>query len=134
MIEVQKRLYHLEVEAEERQYKIFLINIYRLQSQLALVELDVNKAIEILDKAEHLADEIDVELSKKRIKEDRKKIDQQLTEFKKFQEQKAPISKTVKLASLETTALNIKRETIIEEKDQETGEIIEYRKLFSLKI
>jgi tetratricopeptide (TPR) repeat protein len=134
LIEVQKRLYHLEVEAEERQYKIFLIDIYRLQSQLALVELDVKKAIEILDKAQHLADEIEVELSKKRIKEDRKRIDQQLTEFKKFQEQKAPISDTVKLVSLETTAQNIKRETIIEEKDQETGETIEYRNLFSLKI
>lgn len=134
LTEVQKRLYHLEVEAEERQYKRFLIDIYRLQSQLALVELDVKKAIEILDKAQQLADEIEVELSKKRIKEDRKKIDQQLTEFKKFHEQQAPIKETIKLVTLENTAQNIKQETVIEERDKETGEIIEYRKLFTLKI
>ena len=51
-----------------------------------------------------------------------------------FQKQQAPISETVKLVSLEKTAQNIKRETVIEERDQETGEIIEYRKLFALRM
>ena len=64
----------------------------------------------------------------------REKINQQLSMLQEFQKQNAPISETVKLVSLENTAQSIKHETVLEERDQETGEIIEYRKLFSLKI
>ncbi len=132
--EVQKRLFHLEVEAEDRQLRRFLADVYRLQSQLALVELEMNKAIELLEKAQSIAKEIDVELLKIEIKRDREKIDQQLKMVQKYQEQKAPISETIKLVSLENTAKSIKQETVLEERDEETGEIIEYRKLFALKI
>ncbi|NHJ48407.1 MAG: hypothetical protein FK733_11540 [Asgard group archaeon] len=132
--EVQKRLYHLEIEAEDKKAQWFLANVYRLQSQLALVELDIKKANELLEKAQKIADEMNIELLKNEIKKDREKLEQQLTKFKKFQEQKVPISETVKLVSLENTARNIKRETVIEERDQETGEIIEYRKLFALRM
>ena len=41
---------------------------------------------------------------------------------------------TVKLTSLENTMQSIKQETVLEERDEETGKIIEYRKLFALKI
>ncbi|MHA1557786.1 MAG: hypothetical protein ACTSPM_12735 [Candidatus Heimdallarchaeota archaeon] len=50
------------------------------------------------------------------------------------QEQKAPLSETVKLISLENSLKSIKQETVIEERDSETGEIINYRKLFVLKL
>jgi tetratricopeptide (TPR) repeat protein len=132
--EAKKQAIRLEVEASEQKLMLFLGNVIRLQSQLALVELDINKAIEFLDKAQSIADEINIELLKKRIQRDREKIDQQLVEFKKFQEQKTPLSETVKFVSLENTVQNIKKETIIEERDEETGKIIEYRKLFSLRI
>ncbi|NHJ48137.1 MAG: hypothetical protein FK733_10145 [Asgard group archaeon] len=132
--EVQKRLYHLEVEAEDQQWPMFLIDVYRLQSQLALVELDIKKSLDLLEKAQVIADEIDVERLKKAIKDDRERINQQLTMLQKFQEQQTPISETIKLVSLESSAQNIKQETVIEERDQETGEIIEYRKLFALKL
>jgi len=131
--EVQKRIHHLEFEAEERQLEWFLANVYRLQSQLALVELDVKKALEFLEKAQTIADKIDVELLRNETKKDREKINQQLSMLQKFQKQNAPISETVKLVSLENTAQSIKHETVLEERDQETGEIIEYRKLFVLK-
>ena len=54
--------------------------------------------------------------------------------WKNLQEKNAPISETFKLVSLESIVKNFKEETVIEEKDKETGEIIEYRKLFALKI
>ncbi|NHK31932.1 MAG: hypothetical protein FK730_11310 [Asgard group archaeon] len=134
MNEVQKQLHHLEMEAEYRQAKRFLANVYRLQSQLALVELDIKNAINLIEKAQRIAEEINVELLSKRIKEDREKIDQQLTVFKEFKEQQASISETVKLVSLDNTTQSIKQETMLEERDQETGEIIEYRKLFALRL
>ena len=132
--EVQKRLNHLEIEAEDQEQKWLLANVYRLQSQLSLVELNANKAIELLQKAQAIADEIDVGILKKEISEDKEKIEKQLAMWKNLQEKNAPISETFKHVSLESIVKNIKEETVIEEKDKETGEIIEYRKLFALKI
>jgi tetratricopeptide (TPR) repeat protein len=132
--EVQKRLHYLEIEAEEQKNKWFLADVYRMQSQLALVELKVNEAIQFLDKAQAIAEDINNELLKNEIQKEREKIDQQLAMLQKFQEQKAPISETLKLVSLENTVESIKQEAVLEERDEETGKIIEYRKLFSLRI
>ncbi|NHK32819.1 MAG: tetratricopeptide repeat protein [Asgard group archaeon] len=132
--EVQKRLYHLEVETEEQKQHFLLANVYRLQSQLALVELNAKKAIELLEKAQTIAEEFDLELLRKKIKEDRDKIDNQLDMWNELQVQKAPINESIKHVSLESTTKNIKKDTILEERDEETGNIIEYRKLFALKI
>jgi len=132
--EVQKRLHYLEVEAEDKQLRWLLANVYRLQSQLAIVELDAQKAIELLDKAQTIAKEIDVELLKVKLKEDRMKIEQQLDMLRELQEKQAPLSEKMKLVSLKNTIKDIAKETVIEERDEETGKIIEYRKLFSLKI
>ncbi len=54
--------------------------------------------------------------------------------WNELQEQKAPLEETLKLVSLESTVDTIKKETILENRDKETGKIIEYRKLFALKI
>jgi hypothetical protein len=132
--EVQKRLHHLEVVAEEEPLLWLLANIYRLQSRLALIQLDPQRAIELLNKAQNIAEEIKVVLLKKKIEEDREKINQQLDMWNKLQEQKAPINETIKLISLESTAKNIKKDTVIEERDKESGKVIEYRKLFTLKL
>jgi len=132
--EVKKQAIRLEVEAEEQQLRWLLGNVYRLQSQIALIELDAKKAIELLEKAQVIAEEIKNELLKKEIKEDQEKIEQQLNMLQKLQEQKAPLIETVKLVSLENSLKSIKQETVLEERDKETGEIIEYRKLFALKI
>ncbi|NHJ38935.1 MAG: tetratricopeptide repeat protein [Asgard group archaeon] len=132
--EVQKRIHHLEVEAEEQKAQWFLANIYRLHSQLALVELDADKAIEYLDNAQAIADEIEIELLKIKIQEDREKIKQQLNMLEKLQKQQVPLIEKMKLVSLENTVKNITKETLIEERDDKTGKFIEYRKLFALKI
>jgi tetratricopeptide (TPR) repeat protein len=132
--EAWKQSIRLEVEVEEQHLQELLVNIYRLQSQLALIELNAEKALKLLDKAQTVADEIDVELLKKKINEDREKISQQLDMWNNLQQQKAPVSEAVKLVSLEKTVQNIAKDTVIEERDEETGRIIEYRKLFSLRI
>ncbi|MHA1213048.1 MAG: hypothetical protein ACTSSH_11355, partial [Candidatus Heimdallarchaeota archaeon] len=134
LAEVKKQAIRLEVEAEEQQLRWLLGNVYRLQSQIALVELDAKKAIELLQKAQVIAEEINVELLKKEIKEDQEQIEQQLSMWNKLQEQKAPLSETMKLVSLENSLKSIKQETVLEERDSETGEIVDYRKLFVLKL
>ena len=134
LAEVKKQAIRLEVEAEERQYRWLLGNVYRLQSQLALIDIDAETAIDLLKKAEIIAVETKNEFLKEKVNGDREKINQQLDMLQKLQERKAPISETVKLASLVNTMQNIKEETVIEERDKETGKVIEYRKLFALKI
>ncbi len=134
LAEAKKQAIRLEVEAEERHHQWLLVNVYRLQSQLALIELDAENALGLLKKAEIIAVETKNEFLKEKITEDHEKINQQLGMLQKLQERKAPISETIKLASLENTIQNIKEETVLEERDEETGKIIEYRKLFVLKI
>jgi tetratricopeptide (TPR) repeat protein len=131
---VHKWLSQLETEANNHQLKWLLANVYRLQSQIAIVELDVSKAIESLDKAQKIAEEIEVELLKEGIKKDREKIDQQLKMVQEYQKKQASLSETLKIVSLESTVEDIKQETVLEERDEETGEIINYRKLFVLKL
>ena len=95
---------------------------------------NIVRALDLLKKAEIIAMETKNEFLKDKVNEDREKINQQLEMLQKLQERKAPISETVKLASLENTMQTIKKETVLEERDEETGRIIEYRKLFALKI
>ena len=134
LAEVKKQAIRLEVEAEERKYQWLLGNVYRLQSQLALIEVDAETALDLLKKAETIAVESKNDFLKEKVNGDREKFNQQLGMLQKLQERKAPISETVKLASLENTMQNMKEETVLEERDKETGKIIEYRKLFTLKI
>ena len=51
-----------------------------------------------------------------------------------FQKNNAPLAETIKQVPLEKTAKEITRDTLIEVRDEESGKIIEYRKLFALKI
>ena len=134
LTKVKKQAIRLEVEAEEQQQRWLLANVYRLQSQIALIELDAEKAVKLLEKAQNIAEEINIVILRKEISEDQEKIQKQMGMWNKLQERKAPLSETVKLISLESTVKNIKQETVLEEHDEETGKIIEYRKLFALKI
>jgi tetratricopeptide (TPR) repeat protein len=134
LAEAKKQAIRLEVEAEERQYRWLLGNVYRLQSQLALIEMDAETSFELLTKAETIAEETKNEFLKEKVNGDREKISQQLDLLQKLRERKAPISETVKLVTLGNTIQTIKEETVLEERDKETGKIIEYRKIFALKI
>jgi tetratricopeptide (TPR) repeat protein len=134
LAEAKKQAIRLEVEAEEQHQRWLLGNAYRLQSQLALIDTDAEAALDLLKKAELIAIETKNDFLKEKVNEDREKINQQLEMLQKLQERKAPISDTVKLASLENTIQSIKEETVLEERDKESGKIIEYRKLFALKI
>ena len=98
------------------------------------MELDAEKALSLLQKAKNVAIETKNEFLLQKIDEDQENINQQLSMLQELQEKKAPISETIKLAPLDSTIQEIKEETVLEERDKETGKIIDYRKLFALKI
>jgi tetratricopeptide (TPR) repeat protein len=134
LTEVKKQAIRLEVEAEDQQRQSLLFSVYRLQSQIALIEYDAKNAIALLDKAQIIADSKNFEIFHVKLREDREKIAKQMEMLQELQEQKAPLSETIKFVSLDKTFHKIKEETVVEERDQETGKIIEYRKLFTIKI
>jgi len=131
---VKVNIEKLQKLAEERQYNFSLIEIYRLKSQLALIELNAEKALELLITAKVLADEKGSILQAQGIVREQKQLNEQLGMWQQLQEENSSLVETIKQVPLENSIKRITRETIIENRDEKTGKIIEYRKLFSIKI
>lgn len=134
LIQVSKQIDEVFRKAEEKQQHNMIVNLYRLKAQLALVELDVKKAVDMLVTARTIAKEKGLELLVQNITKEEKKLEEQISMWTKFQEQKLPLVDTLKQVSLENTVQNIAKDTVVEVRDEETGKTIEYRKLFALKI
>ncbi len=134
LIQVRKQIDEVFKEAEENQQHNMIVNLFKLKAQLALVELDVKKAIDLLITARTIAIEKSLELLVEEITEEQKKLEEQISMWTKFQEQNLPLVDTLKQVSLESTVQNIAKDTVVEVRDEETGKTIEYRKLFTLKI
>ncbi|MCK5158099.1 MAG: tetratricopeptide repeat protein [Candidatus Heimdallarchaeota archaeon] len=134
LIQVSKQIDEVFQKAEEKQQHNMIVNLYRLKAQLALVELDVKKAVDMLVTARTIAKEKDLELLVQEITREQKKLEEQISMWTKFQEQNLPLVDTLKQVSLENTVQEIAKDAIVEVRDEETGKTIEYRKLFALKI
>jgi hypothetical protein len=134
LVEVKKQIEIIQKHAEERQQYTMIANLYRLKSQLALVELDAEKAVELLITAKTLAKEKNLQFIVTNIQEEQAKLEQQQNMWNRLKEQKAPLKETLKEVHLDSSAKKLASETILEVRDERTGDVIEYRKLFSLKI
>ncbi|MGC9780871.1 MAG: hypothetical protein HZR80_16630 [Candidatus Heimdallarchaeota archaeon] len=134
LTEVKKQIEKIQSFAEERKQFNLIINIYRLKSQLALVELDAEKAVELLITAKTLAEDKKLDLIAHNIKEEQAKLAEQQNMCNRLREQKAPMVETLKQVNLGTSAKQIANETIMEVRDDDIGKVVEYRKLFALKI
>ncbi len=132
--EVYKQIDNLQAEAESKKYYMLQIEIYQLKSQLALLELDIKKATNLLIAAHTLAEDKGLTLIAQRVINDQEKLEKQTNMWNQFREEKAPLSETLKQISLTDSAKKIAKETLMEVRDEESGKIIEYRKLFALKI
>ena len=65
---------------------------------------------------------------------EQEQLKEKLNMWKELQEKKSPLIETIKQVPIEKTIDRIAKETIIEERDEQTGKVIEYRKLFVIKI
>ena len=134
LAEVKKQIEKIQTHAEDRKQFSLLANIYRLKSQLALVELNAEKAVELLITAKTLAEEKNLQLIVTNIQKEQAKLEQQQNMWNQLKEQKAPLKEALKEVHLDNSAKQLASETILEVRDERTGDVIEYRKLFSLKI
>ena len=134
LVEVKKQIEIMQQYAEETQQFGLLANIYRLKSQLSLVDLDAEKAIALLITAKTLAEDRNLQSIASSVQEEQAKLEQQRSMWNRMTEQKAPLKETLKEIHIDTSAKRLAKETVLEVRDERTGDIVEYRKLFSLKI
>jgi tetratricopeptide (TPR) repeat protein len=125
------RLYDI---AQENQYVVLLIEIYRLQSQLELVNLNPKKSISLLDQAYILAKEKGLLKLANEIEITHQEIKKRLGFWEELSKEKIPIDERLKHVPLINSVQRVSHEAVVEERDEKTGEIIEYRKLFALKL
>jgi len=132
--QVLQQILELQNEAEDKRLYWVLVELYYLRSQVALLELNVKKSLELLTTASIIAEDKGLEFLMQKIEKERKKVESQIEMWNRFQEQNTPLTETLKEIKLENTTRSIMRETIMEVRDENTGQIKEYRKLFSIKI
>ncbi len=132
--QVLQQILELQNEAEDKRLYWVLVELYYLRSQVALLELNVKKSLELLTTASIIAEDKGLKFLMQKIEKERKKVESQIEMWNRFQEQNTPLTETLKEIQLENTRKDIVRETIMEVRDKNTGEIKEYRKLFSIKI
>jgi tetratricopeptide (TPR) repeat protein len=132
--EVKRDIAKLQKEAEEKQFFEIHVNTYRLQSQLALLELNAKEAITLLTKAHNLAKEKNIKRLTSQILKEQENLKKQVGMWEELKKEDASLVETLKQVPLEKTIKEITNETSIEIRDEKSSEIIEYRKLFALKI
>lgn len=132
--QVLQQILELQNEAEDKRLYWVLVELYYLRSQVALLELDVKKSLELLTTASIIAEDKGLKFLVQKIKKEQEKVESQIEMWNRFQEQNTPLTETLKEIKLENTTRSIMRETIMEVRDENTGQIKEYRKLFSIKI
>jgi len=132
--QVLQQILELQNEAEDKRLYWVLVELYYLRSQVALLELNVKKSLELLTTASIIAEDKGLKFLVQKIKKEQEKVESQIEMWNRFQEQNTPLTETLKEIKLENTTRSIMRETIMEVRDENTGQIKEYRKLFSIKI
>ena len=132
--QVLQQILELQNEAEDKRLYWVLVELYYLRSQVALLELNVKKSLELLTTASIIAEDKGLKFLVQKIKKEQEKVESQIEMWNRFQEQNTPLTETLKEIQLENTRKDIVRETIMEVRDENTGVIKEYRKLFTLKI
>ncbi|NHJ49622.1 MAG: hypothetical protein FK733_17665 [Asgard group archaeon] len=131
---INKQIAILQEEAELKKYFMLKVELYRLKSQLSLLEFDVKKASNFLVTASTLAEEKGLVRLAKQIKADQDKLEKQTNMWIQYKETKTSTSEILDQLSIEKTSNEIAKETLIEIHDEESDKVIEYRKLFALKI
>ncbi len=122
-IEIKNLTHRLLEIAKEQSSHSLLIETYRLEALLALAELDLKKAKELLKNALNLADEKGLEKTAVNIRDEKQKLDEQIKLWEELSNRKAPLEETLQHVEIEKSIKQIQK-----------TEVITHKRLFSLKI
>ncbi|MGC9779473.1 MAG: hypothetical protein HZR80_09550 [Candidatus Heimdallarchaeota archaeon] len=120
--------------AEKQSIYWLIIEILRLESQLALLAFDTAKAKELLEEALEIAQEKGIHKLVVEITNEQLEIDEKITILEKLQELDAPLIETIKHDHLINNIKEINEEITTVKSCSGSKNTIEYRKLFALKI
>lgn len=119
-----KNLTHKLLEIAKKQSSHSLLtDTYRLEALLALAELDMKKAKEFLEKALSIADEKGLEKTAANIREEQKKLEEQIELWEELSNRKAPLEETLQHVQIEESI-----------KEMQTSDLITHKRLFSFKM
>lgn len=118
--------------AETYNSYLLFAEVYWLQAQMALIDLDVKKAEKLLKKALKISEEKGLNLLEKEIVKEQKKLEDQFDLWKKLSKQKAPVFETLQHINPEETVKRMQREATTDTSQAKTAII--KTKLFSIKI
>jgi hypothetical protein len=113
---------------------MLLARAYWLQYQLNLAELDVSEAQKNLSKANTISKDKGFSKLANDISQELNKLNNQLSMWKDFAKNKKPLEEALKHLTLENGIKELTKETYLEERDNKTGEIVDYKILFTLKL
>ncbi len=120
--------------AKKEHYELQEINALNLKAQIALIELKPERAKEILVQAIEISKEKKHQVMEEELLEELKQLEDQFDFWMKFSEKKQPLTVSVKHVSLGNTIRKMAQTTDIEVRDEKSGEVIEYRRLFEISI
>ena len=119
-----KNLTHKLLEIAEKQSSHSLLaETYRLEALLALAELDLKKAKQLLKNALNIADEKGLEKTAAKIRDEQQELEEHIDLWEELSNRKAPLEETLQHVHIEETI-----------KEMQDNEIIAHKRLFSFKI
>ncbi|NHK31133.1 MAG: tetratricopeptide repeat protein [Asgard group archaeon] len=121
--EIKDLVQKLQEIAEEQKSNSILAEIYRFEALLALAELDLKETRLLLQKGLNVAEENGLESIASNIREEQKRLDEQIKLWEELQKRKAPLKETLQHVKIEESCKQLQNE-----------ELVANRKLFSLKL
>lgn len=132
--EIKQNIEEVLSLSKKDEYVFLELNALNLKAQIALVELKPEKAKEILTQAIEIAKEKKQQASEEELIDELKQLEDQFDFWMKLSEKKQPLAESVKHVSLGNAIKKMTQTTDIEVRDEKSGEIIEYRRLFEISI
>ncbi|NHJ32546.1 MAG: tetratricopeptide repeat protein, partial [Asgard group archaeon] len=99
--EIKNLTYKLHEIAEKQNSFSLLVETFRLEANLALVELDLKRAKQLLEDALELANEKGLEKIVSQIQDEQRKLEEQIELWEELSKRKAPIEETLEHVHIE---------------------------------
>ena len=134
LIELNKYIEILMSLAKNQKMFSIIVETYRLQSQLALAELNLKDARELLAQARTIAEDKGLDKLTQDIITDQENLEKQLEMWLEMIDRKASIFETIDHVSIEETLKNISKEKTLSRLEGKKDESLIFKKLFSIKM
>jgi len=133
LYKLKENITAMVVISNNRVYTQFYINLLRLQSKLALLEYQEEKAKELLLEAKTRAEQYNLPKFIAEIEAERKILEEQVKLWQTSKKKEEPLKERLEHIGISKSMKDMKEKTVIEERNKETGQFIGQQKLFAIK-